>query len=117
MNKFDMLREAVSETRIAPYLAACGADRGEAVRLYTWNSQVSAAFQAPLGCLEIACRNALHRRLSDLFGQADWWQAPTLRLHSVARRIVAGTTNEISYRQRNPTPDRVVAELPFAWLR
>ena len=73
MDKLDMLQKAASEARTAPYLAACGEDRSAAVRLYAWNIQISAAFQAPLGCLEIACHNALHQRLSDLFGRADWW--------------------------------------------
>jgi hypothetical protein len=84
MDKFDMLREAASEARIAPYLAACGGDGEAAVRLYAWNIQISAAFQPPLGCLEIASRNALHRRLSDLFGRPDWWHASSLRLHNGA---------------------------------
>jgi hypothetical protein len=99
MGKFDMLREAASESRMAPYLVACGGGTAGAVRLYTWNIQVSAAFQAPLGCLEIACRNAMHRRLSDLFGRPDWWEAPGLRLHNVARRITAGALDEIVRRR------------------
>jgi hypothetical protein len=115
MDKLDMLQKAASEARTAPYLAACGGDRTAAVRLYVWNIQISAAFQAPLGCLEIVCRNALHQRLSDLFGRADWWYAPSLRLHNVAQRIASDAVDETSRRHRIATPDRVVAELPFGF--
>ena len=57
----------------------------------------------------------MHRRLSDLFGRSDWWDAPSLRLHNVARRIAADALDEVVRRRRIPTPDRVVAELPFGF--
>jgi hypothetical protein len=56
---FSALRAGVSQDRLEPYLAACRGDQAVAARLCAWNIQISAAFHAPLGCLEVACRNAI----------------------------------------------------------
>ena len=114
-DEFSMLRAIASRARIEPYLATCLGDRSAAVRLYSWNIQVSAAFQAPLGCLEVAYRNALNYQLTTLFGRGDWWLAPDIRLHHTAQRIVADAIQEIHRRSKRPTPGRVVAELPFGF--
>lgn len=114
-DEFGMLQAIASYARIEPYLTVCLGDQSAAVRLYSWNIQVSAAFQAPLGCLEVAYRNALHYRLSTLFGRGDWWLAPDIRLHHTAQRMVADAIDELQRRRRRPTPGRVVAELPFGF--
>jgi hypothetical protein len=114
-DEFAMLRAIASRERLEPYLATCFGDRSAAVRLYSWNIQVSAAFQAPLGCLEVACRNALHYRLSILFGRGDWWLAPNIQLHHTAQRIVTDAIQEIQRRRKRPTTGRTVAELPFGF--
>jgi hypothetical protein len=114
-DEFGMLQAIASRERVEPYLVACFGDRSAAVRLYSWNIQVSAAFQAPLGCLEIAFRNALHNRLSALFGRDDWWLSPGLRLHHTGQRIVTEALQDIQRHGRRPTPGRVVAELPFGF--
>ena len=115
MEAFDMLRAIASDARVEPYLVACDGNRRAAVRLYAWNIQISAAFQASLGCLEVACRNAMHHELSGLFGREDWWRAPELRLHHVADRIVTDAVDVISRRRERQTPGRIVAELPFGF--
>jgi hypothetical protein len=112
---FPMLRTSVSSDRLEPYLAACGGDQAAAARLYAWNIQVSAAFQAPLGCLEIVCRNAMHRQLSALFGCENWWDAPELRLHHTAQRIVGDARRDILRRRGAITSGRMVSELPFGF--
>jgi hypothetical protein len=110
-----MLRAIASRERLEPYLRACRGDRSAAVRLYAWNIQVSAAFQAPLGCLEIEYRNALHYQLTALFGRDDWWLAPNMLLHHTAQRIVADAVQEIRRRGEPLTPARTVAELSFGF--
>lgn len=114
-DEFSMLRAIASRERIEPYLVICLGDRSAAVRLYSWNIQVSAAFQAPLGCLEVAFRNALHYRLSTLFGRGDWWLSPGTRLHHTGQHILTEAVQEIQRRGIRPTPGRVVAELPFGF--
>jgi len=114
-DEFGMLRAIASRERLEPYLTTCLGDQSAAVRLYSWNIQVSAALQAPLGCLEVAYRNALHYRLSTLFGRGDWWLAPNIQLHHTAQRMVTDAIQEIQRRRKRPTPGRTVAELSFGF--
>jgi hypothetical protein len=115
MDTFGMLRAVASVKRLEPYLAVHAGDRSAAVRLYAWNIQVSAAFQAPIGCLEIAYRNALDQQLAALFRRDDWWLAPQILLHRTAQRMVDEATQEIQRRGESPTPGRTVAELSFGF--
>jgi hypothetical protein len=52
----DALETSLSRQRLATYVNAAGGDREQAVRLYTWNTAVSAAFYGPLQGLEVAPR-------------------------------------------------------------
>jgi len=42
------LETALSTERLTAYLRVTGGDRERALRLYLWNSEISAAFYAPL---------------------------------------------------------------------
>src|SRR4051812_36645942 len=68
----DALQASLSPERFATYLAAANGERAEALRLYTWNTALSAAFYGPLQGLEVAVRNAMHRELSVRYGPA-WY--------------------------------------------
>ncbi|MFD8590989.1 hypothetical protein ACFV1B_15810 [Streptomyces sp. NPDC059637] len=110
----EWMREAFSSPRMAPYLRATGGDAAAAVRLYWWNTEVSAAFYGPLHCLEVTLRNSLHDRLREAYGRHDWWtDAPLspngLRLVEEARRKQArrGTGS--------CTADDLVAGLSFGF--
>ena len=59
---------ALSPERLQPYLDAVGGDRERALRLYLWNTAVSAAFYGPLQGLEVVLRNAVHRQLVERYG-------------------------------------------------
>jgi hypothetical protein len=70
------LETAFSPARVDTYLdhvriANAGATVEDALDLYIWNLQVSAAFQGPLHVLEVCLRNAMHLNLSLGF-TADW---------------------------------------------
>jgi hypothetical protein len=67
------LGEVVAADRLVPYLAACGGDRRRAIRLYSWNVEVSSAMWGPLHALEVNLRSDLHRCLSGSAGRPDWW--------------------------------------------
>jgi hypothetical protein len=112
---FSVLRASVSQDRLEPYLAACRGDQAAAARLYARNIQISAALHAPLGCLEVACRNAMHHQLSALLGREDWWDATELRLHHTAQRIANDAKRDIVRRRGPITAARMVAELPFGF--
>jgi hypothetical protein len=105
---FSVLRASVSQDRLEPYLAACRGDQAAAARLYARNIQISAAFHAPLGCLQVACRNAMHHQLSALLSREDWWDATELRLHR--RNVLPMTRTEISCDDAGPLR-------PLEWLQ
>lgn len=54
----------LSVPRYRVYLAAADGDAGQALALYEWNSQLSAAFHRDLAHLEIALRNAYDTALA-----------------------------------------------------
>ena len=73
------LETSLSRERLRTYLDATGGDREEAIRLYIWNTDVSAAFYGPLQGLEVALRNAMHHRLAGRYGPA-WYDNPAAGL-------------------------------------
>jgi hypothetical protein len=109
------IREAMSAERLAPYEADCAGDGAAALRLYSWNLEVSAAVWGPLNCLEVVCRNAMHRELSTLFGRPDWWFATGVGLHLPAERMVEEARQELARQGKVATPGRIVAELRFGF--
>ncbi|MCX2950011.1 hypothetical protein [Lentzea sp. NEAU-D7] len=70
--------KVLSAARFSPYLAANGGDEAAALRAYTWNIQVSAAFYPLLGLAEIGLRNAMHDQLHARFHRPDWWSVASL---------------------------------------
>ena len=67
------LPSIIGADRFAPYLAAQGTSSVEAIRLYSWNVEASAALLGAYAALEVGLRNAIHDQLSTSFGQPDWW--------------------------------------------
>src|SRR3984893_10477285 len=82
------LERALSPERLSTYLAAANGDHGAALRLYVWNTEISAAFYGPLQALEILVRNAFHRELAAVYGLA-WYDNPRVPLTPFARARVA----------------------------
>jgi hypothetical protein len=110
----DWIRDALSSPRFAPYLVAASGHVDTALRLYWWNVDVSSAFYAPLHCLEVCLRNALHLRLSTRFGQSNWWDAGPL--DDVGLRMVTASKRKVATRAHRPgTSDDVMAELTFGF--
>ena len=68
----DELQASFSSERLGTYVKAARGDRAKALHLYTWNTAISAAFYGPLQGLEVALRNAMHRRLTECYGSA-WY--------------------------------------------
>ena len=66
------LEASLSKDRLQSYLTAAGGEETQALQLYIWNTQLSAALYQPLQGLEITLRNAFHRQLSLTYGN-DWY--------------------------------------------
>lgn len=79
------LHTVIGPDRLAPYIAACGADQTRAMRLYTWNIEASSAVLGAFAALEVGVRNAMHTCLARHFGQEDWWEVATLSTNDRAQ--------------------------------
>ncbi len=109
----DALQASLSPERFATYLAAAGGNRPEALRLYTWNTALSAAFYGPLQGLEVAVRNAMHRELSARYGPA-WYDNPQAGLDAGALdRISAGKDELRRGYGRHTTAERSAMSQPL----
>lgn len=109
----------ISAPRLAPYLAACAGDPAQAIRLYTWNVEVSSAFWGVVHAFEVGLRNALHGRMSSRYQRGDWWDDPTVKLHHVMvkqRDQAKKDAGKVaSKHQRQVVADDVVAALSFGF--
>jgi hypothetical protein len=111
------LERALSTERLSTYLAAAKGDHAAALRLYVWNTELSAAFYGPLQALEILVRNAFHRELSAVYGPA-WYDNPRVPLTPGAQALVADAKDTLRRANRPLDPGRIVAELSFGfWER
>lgn len=64
----DAVTAAFSRQRMAPYLDQCGGDLDNALELYAWSAQMSAALFELIAHLEVAVRNSIDRALTNHFG-------------------------------------------------
>ena len=110
----DELEAWLSRERLGTYLDAAGGDREGAIRLYVWNTAVSAAFYGPLRGLEVALRNAMHRGLADRYGDA-WYDNRAAGLDRGAMERIASARTELARDGHGDDPPRVVAALSFGF--
>ncbi|MFC3530234.1 hypothetical protein ACFOMH_18855 [Paracoccus mangrovi] len=108
------LEATLSVDRFATYLAATGADREAAARLYTWNTAICAAFYGPLQALEIAVRNGMHRQLAKTYG-VDWYDNPAAGLNHGANGKVAQARTELQRDGYPLDPPHIIASLSFGF--
>jgi len=110
----DALEASLSPERMTTYLAAAGGDREQALRLYTWNTAVSAAFYGPLQGLEVALRNAMNRELARIYGP-DWYDNPGAGLDLGALERIGGAKKELAKGGYPIDPPHLVAALSFGF--
>jgi hypothetical protein len=87
------LDDLLSRPRLRRYLDSTDGDRHAALELYSWNSQVSAAFYESLHYLEIGLRNAMDLQLcqfvNDRGGTSRWYVDPVVPLTPHTRQRIA----------------------------
>lgn len=109
------LQSVLSQPRLETYETAMGGLAEPAVRLYTWNAQVSSALMFPLHFAEVAARNAVADALEDVYGPRWPWE------HAFERSLPNpgygfSPRRELRrVRQSEPTAGKVVAELKFVF--
>ena len=112
------LGNALSTSRMAPYLAKAQGDLAYAYQLYLWNARLAKSFLYPLGVLEVAVRNAMHGALSNAFGTDDWVLTPTQHYPYFNASTIAShksSKDRLTYAKGGvaPTADELVAGLNF----
>ncbi|NTI78586.1 Abi family protein [Rhizobium rhizogenes] len=110
----DALETSLSPERMATYVQRAGGDRESAVRLYTWNTAVSAAFYGPLQGLEVALRNAMHRELARKYGQ-DWYDDPAAGLDGGTLARISAARTDLRRDGYPDDPPHIVAALSFGF--
>jgi hypothetical protein len=117
------VEKALSTERLSPYLREVGGDLAVAIKMYEWNTVISAAFWADITDLEVLVRNAMHDQLTEWsvreYGESCWYLNPGGIL--TRRRIldIAAARTRIAHSDppKTETPGRVVAELRFGFWR
>ena len=111
----DDLEAAFSPERLSAYLMVAQRNRQQALKVYyTWNTELRAAFYGPLQGLEVALRNALHRELTRLYGEA-WYDNPAAGLDRGALERLADAKTKITPAGGTVMPSKLVARLSFGF--
>ncbi|MBN9176429.1 MAG: hypothetical protein J0I43_03560 [Microbacterium sp.] len=130
----ELIAGALHVSRFGTYATATGGDIERALRLYLWNVQLSSAFHAGLGLLEVLLRNAIDRELRAWNAQqlradgsqhaAEWLLDPARPLNTLtATSRKTAEANAVRARAARPaghprkhspiTHDDILAQLTF----
>lgn len=113
---WDDLEKDFSAARLGRYLASCGGDEERAARAYVSNMLLAEAMMPMLNVLEIALKDAIHRRLSILYGRPDWWEAwnGNAAFQWQLREVVSAKA-KLGRRAEAATTDKIIAELALGF--
>lgn len=112
------IKSALSAARMGTYeIAATVVPKlpvlAEALALYAWNAQVSAALMMPLHICEVVIRNAVSDALERVYGPAWPWSSGferSLPAHAYGYSV---KNDLLNVRNRFPTTGKVIPELKF----
>lgn len=108
------VEDSLSTERFGTYLQATEQDGDAALKLYTWNTAVSAAFYGPLQALEIALRNSMHRELSKVYGES-WYLEPGAGLDAGCNDRIHEVIRDLKRSRYATDPPHVVAAMSFGF--
>lgn len=111
------LPDVISAPRFATYLQAKQGHIEDALELYAWNAEISAAFMVPLHLCEVAIRNAAAEAIEAVHGTNWPWVNGFIRSLPVPRRPIDydPQRNLQQVANRQPTVGKVVSDLNFAF--
>lgn len=116
-----VVEQKLSTERLTPYRTATNGDVKLAVRLYEWNTEISAALGSTLGHLEVLLRNTMNDALTTWstarFGEPRWYLDPGRLLNHRAERDIDTARRRATRGGRAETNGRVTAELTFGFWR
>ncbi|WP_074852629.1 hypothetical protein [Gordonia westfalica] len=112
----------LSSDRLAPYLREADGDEALALRLYEWNTQISAASMEVLAYLEVLLRNAIDRELTKFADESrrglPWFMLPSVNGPSHNEITTAVETTRGRLRGISPRRDargQIIAGLSFGF--
>ncbi|MDN5804393.1 MAG: hypothetical protein L0H26_07395 [Microlunatus sp.] len=107
--------EALSAPRLTKYCAAEPV-LDEALELYAWNAQVSAALMVPAHFAEVVTRNAVSEALTSVYGERwPWSSVFEFSLPSPHSPAYNPRRDLQSVRGKHPTTGKVIADLKFVF--
>lgn len=108
----------LSDSRLGTYRRNT-VSQDEALRLYTWNIEMSSAIWSELHVLEVIVRNAMHDTLTAGLGRSDWWNHSRITFHQIGRDQLSKAQDNAmeacNRKHRSMVPEDVVASLPFGF--
>jgi len=111
----------LSMARLASYLRASSDDVSLALRLYEWNTQISAAFFELLSDVEVVVRNSFHEQLTVWHhgrnSGGQWYDNEHGFLQPRATAAIHEARIRIANKGKTETSDQIVAELGFGFWR
>lgn len=108
------LEAALSADRLSTYRLWANYDEALAVRLYTFNVQLSAALYGPLHMLEVTLRNVADAKLTAVYG-ADWMDDTKVLASSYQQDCVRKARAQLKRDRKAGTHGQMVAELNFGF--
>jgi Protein of unknown function (DUF2934) len=120
LDYLNAIRTALSQTRLSTYETEAGSTASgdpQAVALYAWNAQMSAAFLVPLHICEVMIRNAVSEALERVHGPRWPWQAGfQASLPSVPAQVGYSPRDDLQkVATEQPTTGKVIPELKFVF--
>jgi hypothetical protein len=111
------LPSLLSAPRFARYRDRYSGDEGLGLRLYAWNTELTAACWGPISVVEVVVRNSIHDAMRR-DRRDDWWEEPHVRLLDRERFAIADTVQKLRRRGiEAPTPGQIVAATSFGlWV-
>jgi Abi-like protein len=117
------VQAALSVERLDPYRREVDGDLSAAIRLYEWNTVMSAALWADITDLEVLVRNTMHDQLTEWstrrYSEPRWYLDPGRILTPRHTADVTAARVRIAHSDppKEETPGRIVSELSFGFWR
>lgn len=112
-NHLTQIPYVLSEPRFATYLQHRHNNRQDALALYQWNLEISAALIVPIQIFEVAIRNAVAEVLENVHTQNWPWTQGFITSLPNPKKGYSARQDLLNVGAQQPTMGKVVAELKF----
>lgn len=110
--EIEKIIKTISNERFSSYLKRYPDDLKKSFFLYQSNIEISQAFYSSLSILEISLRNGINKSFIKYFSNKSWHKE---NLPKELSKQIKETEAKLIQSRKNPTIDRVIAELNFGF--